>query len=205
LGEIQQRPRGSFPRRHLVPARGYADLAAKLAFARDDRQIRAWEPAAAVFTGLYKDVQRLAKTTLPGTADEELLDRVSECEEAMTVHRALSERYDREREEAERAADAAGYHEAKGYSPGEAWRIRSDYIDQIRARGSYDRWNAAHKEIGRTARAVFAIKAKTLRGAIAKLRLVVKLIEADELDTWQGDRDWLAETLADLERIAAAK
>jgi hypothetical protein len=187
------------------PARGYADLAAKLAFARDDRQIRAWEPAAAVFTGLYKDVQRLAKTMLPDTADKELLDRISECEEAMTVHRALSERYDREREEAERAADAAGYHEAKGYSPGEAWRIRSDYIDRITPSGSYDRWNAAHKEIGRTARAVFGMKAKTLRGAIAKLRLVVALIKADDLDTWQGDKDWLAETLADFERIEAAK
>jgi hypothetical protein len=49
------------------------------------------------------------------------------------------------------------------------------------------------------------MKANTLRGAIAKLRLVIKIIEADDLDPWQGDKNWLAETLADLERIAAAK
>jgi hypothetical protein len=43
---------------------------------------------------------------------------------------------------------------------------------------------------------------KTPRGAVARLRLVVKLIDEDELDTWQDNRDWLAETLADFERIA---
>jgi hypothetical protein len=187
------------------PARGYADLAAKLAFARDDREIRAWEPAAALFTGLYNDVQRLAKAAPTESADKELLDRVSECEEAMTVHQALSERYDAQREEAERAAVAAGYHEPKGYSPVEAWRIRNDYLGRIRPRGSFDRWDAAHKEVGRTAKAVFAMKPKTLRGAVAKLRLVVALLKADDLDTWEGDRDWLTETLADLERIEAAK
>jgi hypothetical protein len=62
--------------------------------------------------------------------------------------------------------------------------------------------NEAHKELGRTAKAAFAMKAETLRGAIAKPRLVIKLIEIDELDTWEDDHDWLAETLADFERLA---
>ncbi len=183
------------------PSRGYADLAAKLAFARDDQLIGSYEPAAYVLRQLYEDVQRLADATPPETADKTLLELVSDATAAMAVHDALSKQFDTEREHAERAADAAGYHEMKGYSEN-AWRGRSEFIEQARPARSYDRWNAAHKEIGRTAKAVFAMKAKTLRGAIAKLRLVIALIKVDDLDTWQGNKDWLAETLENLERVS---
>src|SRR5690348_7752223 len=184
------------------PARGYADIATKLEFARVALlHLR----APNTIIDVINDAKRLDKATPPETADQELLERVSACEAAMAVHRALSEQFDAERAKAEKAADAAGYREMQGYATGEAWRARNNIIDQVRPPASFDRWNSAHKEIGRTAKAVFAMKPKTLRGAVAKLRLVVALIKADDLDTWEGDRDWLTETLADLERIEAAK
>jgi hypothetical protein len=37
----------------------------------------------------------------------------------------------------------------KGYSE-DAWRARSDFIDQVRPARTYHQWNEAHKEIGRT-------------------------------------------------------
>jgi hypothetical protein len=186
------------------PARGYADIAVKLAFASQQWPASAVPPVSLAFSAALADAKRLAQATPPEAADKALLDLVSAAEAAMAVHQALSQQLDAEREQAEHRADAAGYHEMKGFSD-DAWRTRSDFIDQVSPARSYERWNAAHKEIGRTAKAVFAMKAKTLRGAVAKLRLIIKLIEADDLDTWQGDRDWLAETLADFERIEAAK
>jgi hypothetical protein len=187
------------------PARGYADIAVKLAFASQQWPVSAVPEVSLAFSAALTDAKRLAQATPPEAADKALLDAVSAAEAAMVVHQALSRQLDAEREQAEHMADAAGYHEMKGYAPGEAWRARNNFIDQVRPARSYDRWNAAHKEIGRTAKAVFAVKAKTLRGAAAKLRLVIALIKADDLDTWEGNRDWLAETLADFERIAAAK
>jgi hypothetical protein len=63
------------------------------------------------------------------------------------------------------------------------------FIERIRPMRSYDRWNSAHKEIGRAAKAAFGLKPKMIRGAVAKQRIVVKLIGADDLDTWRGDKD----------------
>jgi len=44
---------------------------------------------------------------------------------------------------------------------------------------SYERGNEAHKQMGRTAKAVFNLETKTIR-TIAKLRILAWLIDADE-------------------------
>jgi hypothetical protein len=183
------------------PARGYADIAAKLALASQQWPVSSVPPVSLAFSAAIADAKRLAQAAPSATADKRLLDLASDCTAALEVNKVLWARIRTEREEVERMADAAGYTEGKGYSPGESWQARYEFTRKRVPANSSHRANNAHKELGRTARAVFAIKAQTLRGAVAKLRLVVALINADELDTWQGDKDWLAETLADLERL----
>jgi hypothetical protein len=187
------------------PARGYADLAAKLAFARTERTIKAsMVPSSALavtFDALTADVSRLANATPPEAADDELFSLATECEAAFDVNKALWARLSAQREAAEKELNAAGYREPVGHSLNFDWGERTNAVLR-KTPGSYERANEAHKEMGRAARAVFAVKARTIRGAIAKLGIVLALINADELDTWQPvDRDWLAETLADYERI----
>jgi hypothetical protein len=184
------------------PARSYADIATKASLARAQRIVNALPTAAIAFAAIFEDAKRLATAAPSEAADKQLLNLASECESAMAVHKALSAQDTAERARTERAADAAGYHENVGYSLGVAWRARSDFMETRRPSSLWERVEDAHREVGRTAKAVFRLKAKSISGAVARLRIVVALINADELDTWQPvGRDWLAETPADFERI----
>jgi hypothetical protein len=71
------------------PARGYADIAVKLAFASQQWPVSAVPPVSLAFSAALADAKRLAQATPPKTADKALLDLVSAAEAAMAVHQAL--------------------------------------------------------------------------------------------------------------------
>lgn len=183
------------------PARGYADIAAKLEFFRRSQPafLGAVSIIADAMQKLTADATRLAR---PHASDERLLALTRECETAHEVHKALWLRFIALSKAAKEEADTAGLAD-------EAWEARQRFRDQ-RTGTLYTDANAASKTLGKLAREVFALKAQTVQGVLAKLRIVVMLAQGigeeargGDLDTYQGgNRDWLAETLADLERLA---
>jgi hypothetical protein len=189
------------------PARGHGDVATKLAFVRR------------VHSGLIETLPRLAKdidTVIADTerlarapaSDDQLLALARDCITAHEVHKLLWLRCVELRQAAEEAADAAAMPDPLPIDDRKGYEARRDFVDHHMGK-IYDEAAAASKRVMQLSRSVFAIKARSVQGVLAKLRIVVALAQGTgdaggaDLDTYQGgNRDWLAETLADFERVA---
>ena len=74
----------------------------------------------------------------------------------------------------------------------------------------WDRMNQAHRKVGSTVVEVFKVPARTVPGAIEKLKIVSRAMgdgwdADDELTQWQEiDQPWIDVVIADLERLAQA-
>lgn len=83
----------------------------------------------------------------------------------------------------------------------------------MRDRGWSDAWQACQKQgvkAGRLAQSIFNMRANTVEGALAKLRIVHLAYGTsdhggdEDLEVFQDDRCWLAEVISELEQIASS-
>jgi hypothetical protein len=185
------------------PARDAADLAVKLDFLRrTNPALDAFPVFAAGIRGVIADAARLAKPKAVA-ADEKLLALARDAETAHEIHQVLWRRFVALKEAAEN--DPACPTGAPPYVNQAAYDAERHFVNQ-RTGTLYDEAADASTKLAKLARELFALKARTAQGVLAKLRFLVSLKGSpddcgDDLETYQRDDDWLADTLADFERV----
>ncbi len=146
------------------------------------------------------------------TQDAELLARVAEFYPALERHNSAVEASSTRRAEAEGMPDCPPF--AVPAADGQVVNDRWDAF--MKAQGVWklsDKANAAGRALGKAAKRVFAIPARTYEGAVEKVKIAY-LATGDGEGTGTGDGDleayqdiespWMANAIADLERLAAA-
>ncbi len=143
--------------------------------------------------------------------DTELLARVAEFYPAREKHNTAAEAWHTRREEADAMPDCPP-HAIPAFD--KAGHDRWDAF--MKAKGVWklaDKANAAGRAMGKVANRVFAIQARTYKGAVEKVKIAY-LATGDGEGTGTGDVDldayqdwetpWMANAIADLERLAGA-
>ncbi len=146
-----------------------------------------------------------------GNQDAELLARVAEFYPALEKHNIAAEASSTRRAEAEAmpdcppdaipAFDKAGHDRWTAFMKAQGvWRLSN-------------KSNAAARAMGKAANRVFAIPARTYRGAVEKVKIAYIAI-GDGDGTYTGDADldayqdfenpWMTSAIADLQRLAGA-
>ena len=138
------------------------------------------------------------------TLDAKLLARVAEFYPALEKHNVAVEVSCRRRDEAEAMPDCPPYPTDDGWH---------DFMEAQGVWKLHDKRNAAGRAMGRAAHRVFAIPAHTYRGAVEKVKIAY-IATGDGEGTLTGDVDldayqdfetpWMANAIADLERLAGA-
>ena len=143
------------------------------------------------------------------TQDAELLARVTEFYAALGKHNIASEASSARRDEADAMPDcppsAIPAFDKAGHD--RWWAF-------MKAKGVFKlcvQSNAAGRRMGKAANAVFAIPARTYRGAVEKVKIAY-IATGDGDGTYTGDVDldayqdfetpWMANAIADLDRLA---
>ena len=145
------------------------------------------------------------------TQDAELFARVAEFYPALEKHNIASEAWNTGREEADAMPDcppdAIPAFDKAGY---DRWRAF------MKAKGVWklaDKSNAAGRAMGKAANRVFAIPARTYRGAVEKVKIAyIAIGDGDGTCTSDGDLEayqdienpWMANAIAGLERLGRA-
>ena len=137
------------------------------------------------------------------TLDAELLARVAEFYPAFEKHDIMSAESSIRRDEADAMPDCPP-------PSSDRW---SAFMEAQGVLKLYDKRNAAGRAMGKAANAVFAIPARTYRGAVEKVKIAY-LATGDEEGSGTGDADlaayqdletpWMANAIADLERLGRA-
>ena len=145
------------------------------------------------------------------TLDAELLARVAEFYPALEKHNIASEAWHTRHAEAEAMPDCPP-HAAPAFDKAGSDRWNAF----MKAKGVFklsDKSNAAGRAMGKAANRVFAISARTYRGAVEKVKIAY-IATGDGDGTYTGDADldayqdfenpWMANAIADLERLGGA-
>ncbi len=136
-----------------------------------------------------------------GNQDAELLARVAEFYPALEKHNIAAEASSTRRDEADAMPDCPPCSHDRWHAFMEAQGVLK----------LYDKRNAAGRAMGKAANRVFAVPARTYRGAIEKVKIAY-IATGDGEGTYTGDADldayqdfetpWMANAIADLERLA---
>jgi len=144
------------------------------------------------------------------TQDAELLARVAEFYPALEKHNAASKAFRTRRDEADAMPDCPPLivQTADGRVVNERWHAFMEAQGESRL---WDKMDAAGRAMGKAANRVFAIPARTYRGAIEKVKIAY-IATGDGDGTYTSDADldayqdletpWMANAIADLERLA---
>ncbi len=138
------------------------------------------------------------------TEDAELFARVAEFYPAFEKHDIMSAESSIRRDEADAMPDCPPC------SPHDRWHAFMEAQGVLKL---YDKTNATGSAMGKAANRVFAIPARTYRGAVEKVKIAY-LATGDGEGSGTGDGDleayqdfenpWMANAIADLERLEGA-
>ena len=156
-----------------------------------------------------------ATVAVPATAhdhpDAELLRRADKAMRAEAEQNRLWDICHRVREQVESEPECPPLPDwSKHHDDYDAGRTLADahfgYIKHREAElgNPYDKSNAAHKAFGKAALAVFELRAVTLAGVLAKMRLARLAVEDQDYSCFIDgpETDWLDDAVADLDRLA---
>ncbi len=139
-----------------------------------------------------------------GNQDAELLARVAEFYRALEKHNIAAEASSTRRDEAEAMPDCP---------PFSAPDRRTAFMEAQGASKLWNKMDAAGRRMGKAANRVFAMPARTYRGAVEKVKIAY-IATGDGDGTYTGDADldayqdfdtpWMANAIADLERLGRA-
>ncbi len=146
----------------------------------------------------------LSTVEAAGNQDAELLARVAEFYPTLKKHNIAAEASHTRRAAAEAMPDCPPYATDDGWDA---------FMEAQGVWGLYDKRDAASRAMGKAANRVFAVPARTYPGAVEKVKIAY-LATGDGDGTYTGDADldayqdfenpWMANAIADLERLAGA-
>ncbi len=146
----------------------------------------------------------LSTVEAAGNQDAELLARVAEFYPALEKHNIAAEASSIRRDEADAMPDCPPC------SPHDRWH---PFMEAQGVLKLYDKTNAAGGAMGKAANRVFAIPARTYRGAVEKVKIAYiatgdgegTCTSDQELEAYQDFKNpWMANAIADLERLGCA-
>jgi hypothetical protein len=134
--------------------------------------------------------------------DEGLLRLTAAFQEAWTIFEDAKTDHSDRRHEIEAMADYPPYNKDM-----ESCERQIRFCEQHGADAYWDRMNQAHRKMGSTVVEVFKVPARTVPGAIEKLKIVSRAVGDgngvdDELALFQEiDQPWIDMVIADLKRL----
>ena len=135
--------------------------------------------------------------------DAELIARVAEFYPALEKHNIAAEAWATRRTEADAMPDCP-----PDAVPADDKAAHDRWHAFMKAKGVWklsDKTNAAGRAMGKAANAVFAIPARTYRGATEKVKIAYLATGDADLDAYQDfENPWMANAIADLERLAGS-